>query len=191
MPVGSLEVYTGGMFAEKSTSLIRQGKRHLMAGRKVAFIKPFIDGRYGHDAVATHDGVKHYATTVSFDEFTGEVEDFTDIPRVAMSDVICIDEVQFFPKHMVTLIKKMVYTGKHVYVAGLDMDKNGIPFETVMLLMGIAEKVKKFHAVCRDCGGDAWVSVETEKKEGRVNIGNDYKPVCRSCSVNYLEGNTQ
>ncbi|MCS0827437.1 thymidine kinase [Cytobacillus firmus] len=188
MKVGHLELYVGGMFAEKSTNLIRQGKRHLMAGRNVAFIKPYIDGRYGEDVVATHDGIQHYADSVKYDDFTGSMEDFTKRKQVEMADVVCIDEVQFFPQQILKLIDKLIYSGKIVYCSGLDMDKTGKPFEVSMLLMGRAEEVHKVQAVCRDCGNDSWVTVETKKMEGRVNIGNDYKPVCRACSTKYIGG---
>ncbi|MFD9628619.1 thymidine kinase [Peribacillus muralis] len=183
---GRLEVYCGSMFAEKSTSLIRQGKRHLMGGRSVAFVKPYIDNRYGEDVVATHDGVKHFADSIKYDAFTGNMEDFTSRKHVNEAQVVCIDEVQFFPKLVIKLIEKLLYEGKTVYVAGLDMDKDGRPFETTMALMGIAEEVHKVQAVCRDCGEDAWVTIQ-EKETERIHVGNDgYKPCCRACSYKYL-----
>jgi thymidine kinase len=187
--VGRLEVYTGGMFAEKSTNLQRQGKRHLLAGRKVIFLKPKLDDRYSEDEVVTHDGQKMKALNVEFWESRGhfgldfgEVEDFTIWPEVQEADVVCIDEVQFFPNHIINMINTLIYAGKKVYVAGLDMDKTGTPFGPVPYLMATAEHVEKFQAVCSECGEDAWLSVEVNKKEGQVNVGNDYKPMCRNCA---------
>lgn len=183
MNIGSLEVHCGGMFAEKSTSLIREGKRHLLAGRKVMFIKPALDNRYSNDAVVTHDGIEHKAVNVSFDAFENRLDE-NFIFEACESDVICIDEVQFFPQRMVYLIEELIYLGKRIYVAGLDMDRFGKPFGIMPYLMAKAEKVTKHHAVCSFCGSDAWVTVGTEAlgNEDQVNVGNEYKPACRECA---------
>lgn len=186
--IGKLVVYCGGMFAEKSTSLIRQAKRHRMAGDNVIILKPEIDNRYGDDSICTHDGTKVLAKNVVFDSFTNTVDSFHLWQEVKEVSVVCIDEVQFFPQNILAKIEHLIYSGKTVYVSGLDMDKTGMPFETMMILMGRAEEVHKLQAVCRDCGVDAWVTVETVKQEGRVNIGNAYKPVCRACSTRYIGG---
>jgi thymidine kinase len=186
MKVGRLELYVGGMYASKSTALHRQGKRHLLAGRKVVYIKPNIDGRYGNDVVATHDGEKNKAISVHFSK--NHLEDITRFPEVLEADVVCIDEIQFFPTSITKLIDKLIYSGKTVYCSGLDLDKEAVPFETTMLLMAKAEKVTKLQAVCSDCGEDSWITVATVEMQGRVNIGNNYKPVCRKCSVKYIGG---
>ncbi|WP_141497610.1 thymidine kinase [Bacillus wiedmannii] len=177
-----MEVYTGGMFASKSTNLQRQGKRHTLAGREVLYIKPEIDTRYG-DGVSTHDGDTKDAIAVN------PKEDFSSHLAVLAADVVCIDEVQFFsPLTFISAVKTMLAAGKKVYCAGLDMDKHGVPFYTTIHLMGIADHVEKFHAVCSFCGEDAWVTVETKPQAERVTIGNDYKPACRTCAAEHLPG---
>lgn len=191
MNIGSLEVHCGGMFAEKSTSLIREGKRHMLAGRKVSFIKPALDDRYSSNEVVTHDGVKHEAIRIKVAEdnslyVVGKGKKFFQKvdKQLSESDVICIDEVQFFPENFIPVIERLIYTGKKVYVAGLDMDRFGKPFGIMPYLMAKAEKVTKHHAVCSFCGSDAWVTVGTEElhNENQVNVGNDYKPACRACA---------
>ena len=181
---GTLEVYVGGMYAEKSTNLIRQGKRHLYANRKVVFLKPFIDNRYKKESVCTHSGTDIEAFNVLFDYEFNYVTDFTKWLEVKDAEVICIDEIQFFPEKMIERIEKLIYEGKKIYVAGLDLDRYGKPFGIVPYLMAKAEVVKKFNAVCVECGADAWVTVGTDeiKNDNQVNVGNDYKPLCRSCA---------
>lgn len=176
---GKLTVFTGCMFARKSTELQRQGERHELAGRAVVYVKPSIDGRYGDDVVATHNGEKKPAIQVETD--SNEVLHMVGIPDVQEADVVCIDEVQFFPTAIITAIKFLVDTGRKVYVSGLDMDKDGVPFEVTMRLMAMADDVQKFHAVCTDCGDDAVFSYQTVQTDTRVTIGNDYTPLCRSC----------
>jgi thymidine kinase len=179
---GMLEVHVGGMFAEKSTNLQRQGKRHALAGKKVVFLKPAIDNRYGEDVVATHDGAKMDALKIYYAGHI--VEKFHLFPEVQEADVVCIDEVQFLPNLAVNYIDELIYSGKKVYVAGLDMDRFGEPFGIVPYLMARAEHVYKHQAVCNFCGKDAWVTIGTEelKNDEQVNVGNDYVPACRTCA---------
>lgn len=181
---GSLTVFCGGMYAEKSTALIREGKRHIIAGRNVVFLKPAIDNRYSEESVVTHDGIEHKAINVEFYTDTNFIGDFVNIQEVINSDVVCIDEVQFFPDRIAMFIDELIYQGKQVYVAGLDMDRFSQPFGVVPELMARAEQVKKFHAVCQFCGSDAWVTLGTEKlkNSNQVNVSNDYVPACRTCA---------
>lgn len=182
---GRLELDVGGMFAEKSTNLIRKGKRQIYAGKKVVFLKPLLDNRYKEDEVMTHNGTGHKAINVFIDggycDYFGKDSSH---PAIANADVICIDEIQFFPPLAVVYIEELLYSGKDVYVAGLDMDRFGKPFGIVPELMAKAEVVTKHHAVCGFCGSDAWVSVGKDSLQNgeQVNIGNEYTPACRSCA---------
>lgn len=180
---GSLTVFTGGMFAEKSTALIREGKRHLIAGRKVVFLKPAIDNRYAEDAVVTHDGTEHKAINLEFDNL---IVYFSDEARKELrnAEVVCIDEIQFFPKAITYVLNELIYSGKKVVVAGLDMDRFGKPFGIIPELMARAETVKKFHAVCGFCGNDAWVTLgkDSLNNNNQVNVSNEYTPACRTCA---------
>jgi thymidine kinase len=181
---GRLEVYCGSMFADKSTNLQRQAKRHTMAGRKVVTIKPDIDNRYSEDEMVTHDGIRIPALSIRTDARMT----FTHYKAIKAADVVLVDEVQFFTGRIIVAINAWLEEGKTVYVAGLDMDKDGLPFGTTSTLMGLAETVHKVQAVCRDCGNDAWVTIQ-EKETERIHVGNDgYKPVCRKCSYKYLGG---
>lgn len=184
---GKLELDVGGMFAEKSTNLIRKGNRKIRAGKSVVFLKPLLDNRYSNDAVVTHNGIEHKAINVFFDTFRNYIDDISPTsshPAIVNADVVCIDEVQFFPPVIVKYIEELLYAGKDVYCAGLDMDRFGVPFGQVPYLMAKAEVVTKHNAVCGFCGEDAWVSLGTAelKNKDKVNVGNDYIPACRSCA---------
>lgn len=167
------------MFAEKSTALQRHGKRYMLAGKKVVFLKPSIDNRYSEDFIVTHDGKKVEAINIQITN-----ENKVGIPLdLFEADVVCIDEVQFFPNQMITHIEKLIEQGKKVFVAGLDMDRYGKPFGIVPYLMAKADHVTKHHAVCVFCGENAWVSLEVSKdSDTQVKVGNDYKPACRQCA---------
>jgi thymidine kinase len=187
MKAGKLEMDVGGMYAEKSTNLIRKAKRKIRAGKKVVMLKPAIDDRYAVDEVVTHDGISLKAINVRIDPEHNYCDNFgngTSHPAIEGADIVCIDEVQFFPQYAVNLIEELLFQGKDVYAAGLDMDRFGKPFGIVPYLMAKAEVVTKHNAVCGFCGADAWVTIGTEdlQNDDQVNVGNDYVPACRTCA---------
>lgn len=176
---GKLIVNVGSMFSGKSSELLRQGRRYELAGKSVVYVKPALDNRYSQEEIVTHDGRKVRAISVPDSAIH-------ENPLIKEADVILIDEAQFFERDLLASINWLLYQGKDVIVSGLDMDRFGQPFSIVMAyLVCVADEVNKFHAVCVECGQDAWVSA------GRESIGNDqvinlgaeelYYPVCRTC----------
>jgi thymidine kinase len=71
------------------------------------------------------------------------------------TDVVAIDEVQFFAPEIIPIIKSLSAQGKRVVVAGLDQDFRGEPFGSMPTLMALAEKVDKLQAICVVCGEPA------------------------------------
>ena len=71
------------------------------------------------------------------------------------TDVIAIDEVQFFDENIVLVCETLADQGKRVMVAGLDMSFRGEPFGVMPELLTRAEFVTKLTAVCSVCGGPA------------------------------------
>jgi thymidine kinase len=142
---GSIEVVCGSMFSGKTEELIRRIKRANIARKRVQVFKPTIDSRYSVDAVASHDGLRSRAELVSNSE---------EIARLIQDDteVVAIDEVQFFDAGVVALCEHLAATGKRVIVAGLDQDFRGEPFGPLPALMAKAEAIDKLHAICVVCG---------------------------------------
>jgi thymidine kinase len=164
------------MFSGKSTELQRQGKRHAIAGRKVEYFKPSKDSRYSMESIETHDGNKVTAHRIE--------EAIQLVSLVGFrTNVVCIDEIQFFGKEIVPTIECFLESGIDVIVSGLDLDRFGEPFGNVPELMCKAETVVKLKAVCSECGEDAWVSVGKFKSEEQTVIGEKtlYTPMCRDC----------
>ena len=117
---GSIEVICGCMFSGKTEELIRRLRRATIAKQNVEIFKPAIDTRYDDDDVVSHNKTSIRSTPVQF---------ASDILLLAGdSDVIGIDEAQFFDDQIVDVCRKLANSGKRVIVAGLDMDANGKPF---------------------------------------------------------------
>lgn len=145
---GWIEVIVGPMYSGKSEELIRRIRRAKIAKQKVQVFKPEIDNRYSIEDVVSHCGEKEEAIPVKDSKEIVELleED---------SDVVAVDEVQFFDEDIVGILTKIANDGKRVVCAGLDMDFRGDPFGFVPSLMAIAEFVDKIQAICMCCGNPA------------------------------------
>ncbi|MBL3647748.1 thymidine kinase [Bacillus vallismortis] len=145
---GWLELICGSMFSGKSEELIRRVKRATYAKQEVRVFKPVIDNRYSEDAVVSHNGtsMKSYAISSAADIWDHISE---------RTDVIAVDEVQFFDQEIVEVLSSLADKGYRVIAAGLDMDFRGEPFGVVPDIMAIAESVTKLQAVCSVCGSPA------------------------------------
>ena len=175
---GWIEVIVGSMFSGKSEELIRRLNRARIARQKVQVFKPAIDARYSVQEIASHSGHKHDSKPVSSAaEMLAEISDDTE--------VVGIDEGQFFDMAIVDAVNSLASAGKRVIVAGLDQDYTGRPFEPMPQLLCVAEFITKTHAICVKCGSTANYSQRTVESEARVEVGasDKYEARCRRCFV--------
>jgi thymidine kinase len=101
------------------------------------------------------------------------------------TQVVGIDEGQFFDMAIVDAVNDLANKGKRVIVAGLDQDYLGRPFEPMPQLLSIAEFITKTHAICVKCGETANYSQRTSESQERVEVGatDKYEARCRKCFV--------
>jgi thymidine kinase len=134
------------------------------------------------DSVVSHDGKSIEARPIEWSkDILNLVEEDTD--------VVAIDEIQFFDDSIVTVVKILADRGKRVIFAGLDMDFRGEPFHPVPELMAIAESVTKLNAICVICGNPA--SRTQRLIDGKpaaytdpvimVGAAESYEARCRDC----------
>lgn len=211
--IGWSELIFGSMYCGKSEELIRRLKRVEFAGQKFVLFKPAIDDRYEITKVLTHEGNKAKKTIVNLlkkyhnepqlnslvrlimDNLAGSLDaipvtNASDILELVTDDiqVVGIDEVQFFNEELIYVVKKLNSNGKRVILAGLDLYASGEPFGIVKDLACISKYVDKLHAVCVDCGGDAFISYkvvnEQGNKESQVDVGSTgkYVALCEKCA---------
>lgn len=146
--MGWIEVISGSMYSGKSEELIRRIKRARIARLNVQVFKPVIDDRYSKTSVMSHNGDEAEATAVADSGVLLRSVDET-------TDVVAIDEGQFFDMGLVDVCRRLADRGKRVIVAGLDMDFRGQPFGPTPGLMAVAEYVDKLQAICIKCGNPA------------------------------------
>ena len=160
---GSIEVVCGCMFSGKTEELIRRLRRATIAKQKVEIFKPALDTRYDEEDVVSHNKTAIRSTPVQF---------ASDILLLCGdSDVVGIDEAQFFDEQIVEVCRTLANSGKRVIVAGLDMDSNGRPFGPMPYLLAIAEFVTKLHAICAISGSLASFSYRLTDSEKTVELG--------------------
>jgi thymidine kinase len=173
---GWVEVITGSMFSGKSEELIRRLRRAIIAKQRVQVFKPALDDRYTAAQVVSHSRWRLEAERV---HKAAEILEKVD-PR---TEVVGIDEAQFFDEELVTICGHMADLGKRVIVAGLDMDFRGEPFGPMPKLLSIAEEVEKVHAICARCGAPASYTQRLTQAQEQVVVGaaETYEARCRRC----------
>jgi Thymidine kinase len=182
---GWIEVIVGSMFSGKSEELIRRVRRAQIARQKVQVFKPKIDDRYSKEEIASHSGLTHFSHPVmTAAELIAQIDPETQ--------VVAIDEGQFFDMGLIEAVNKLADSGKRVIVAGLDQDYTGKPFEPMPQLLSVAEFITKTHAICVKCGSTANYSQRTIESEERVEVGasDKYEARCRKCFVPHSDAPT-
>lgn len=171
---GWIEVICGSMFSGKTEELIRRLKRAEMAQLKVDVFKPALDIRYAEEEVVSHN--QNSLTAIPVDSA------YTILLMTEESDVVGIDEAQFFDDGIVEVANQLANSGKRVVIAGLDMDFRGRPFGSMPNLMATAEYVTKVHAICMKTGNLAHYSHRKSKSEKLVELGeqDEYEALSRS-----------
>lgn len=188
MKKGSLEVICGSMFSGKTEELMRRLNRAEYARQNVLTIKHAIDNRSSYTCIVSHNGEERNAKPI------GNCNDSLDT-LLSLStddtDVIGIDEIQFFPIGTVEVISQFVAQGKRVIVSGLDMDFRGQPFGIVPILLSIADDICKLRAICMQCGEEANFSqrlidgepASFDQPTVQVGAQECYEARCRQCYV--------
>ena len=172
---GWIEIIAGCMFSGKTEELIRRLRRATIAKQRVKIFKPKIDNRYSSSDIVSHSEQSLPSILI---------EDINDVLKYSEeSNVIGIDEAQFFNNDIIKVCNKLANDGKRVIVAGLDQDYQGIPFEPMPQLLAIAEYITKTLAICVNCGNPADKTQRKILSPERVVVGASdiYEARCRKC----------
>jgi len=180
---GWIEVVCGSMFSGKSEELIRRLRRAQIARQKVQIFKPHFDTRYAQDEIVSHSEMRIPSKNVASAAELLEVVD-------ADTEVVGIDEGQFFDADLPAVCNELANRGKRVIVAGLDQDYLGKPFEPMPQLLAIAEYITKTLAICVVCGNPANHTQRLVASQDRVLLGaqGTYEARCRRCFDPTLAG---
>jgi len=173
---GWIEVIVGSMFSGKTEELIRRLRRAQIARQKVQIFKPTVDTRFGDDDIVSHSEMRIPSRAVASSRLLLDLVE-------ADTEVVGIDEGQFFDQDLPAVCDAIANRGKRVIVAGLDKDYLGKPFEPMPQLLAIAEYITKTLAICMVCGNPANHTQRLVSSGDRVLVGAQgmYEARCRVC----------
>src|SRR6187200_2529389 len=173
---GWIEVIVGSMFSGKSEELIRRLRRAQIARQNVQTFQPSVDTRHGSDQIVSHSEMRIASTTV------GSSQELLDAVE-ADTEVVGVDEGQFFDAELPAVCEQLARRGVRVIVAGLDQDYLGKPFEPMPQLLAVAEFITKTRAICMVCGNPANHTQRLVASTDRVLVGATglYEARCRVC----------
>jgi thymidine kinase len=184
--IGKLNLIIGPMFSGKSTMLLTRYRRYGIAGKRCLLVKYAGDMRYSSsdENIVTHDQVSYRATSCrQLSEIASLVHNY---------DVICIDEIQFYPDaHQ--YCDEWANAGLIVEACGLSGDFRRRPFEQISLLIPMCDDIEHVKAVCRNSGHDAPFSkrISLEQEQEVIGSTDKYLAVSRYYYLHSVGDNSQ
>jgi thymidine kinase len=174
--LGWIEAICGPMFSGKSEELMRRLRRAIIARKRVQVFKPIIDDRYSADEIVSHNDSRMKSQAL---ENAGGILPHLD----SRTEVVGIDEANFFGPDLVPVVTHLADSGKQVIVAGLDTDYMGRPFSPMPELLSLAESITKTLAICVRCGNPAKHTQRLVESSDLIVVGATgmYEARCRRC----------
>jgi len=170
-------IFTGPMFAAKTSSLILSLERFKYQKKRIELFKPVIDDRYNSDSVVTHGGVSVPARCVTLGtDILRYLADINEEPHV-----VAVDEA-FMISGVSDVLVYLYKLGFTIIVSSLDMSAAGKPFVEMEKMMPWATQVHKLTAVCTVCGRDAHFTHKKHVGGDEIEVGGSemYEPRCAS-----------
>lgn len=174
-----LKLIVGSMFSGKTTALIREIERHSVVTSDILIINHSLDSQRTHclSVIETHCGEKRDAVSLT------RLSDVLTMEQYASSEVVAIDEGQFFEDLDTFLEAELERTDKTFIVAGLNGDFRKRPFGKMLQLVPLADEIEKLSAYCTLCRDStpAHFTRRIAQTSQQVLVGRKelYIPVCR------------
>lgn len=175
-----IKVFTGPMFSGKSTALIETYTSIWNKSTCVCF-KPSKDNR---------DYSKLYSRNIKQRVDAIVIKDLSEITNHidCTTRTIFIDEIQFLTGNVKVLVDLSINKDIDVYVAGLNMTSEQVPFGLMPHVMAVADEIQLCKATCYDCNRPAQYTYCLLPKQDEVMVGNnEYIPLCKSCLHKRME----
>jgi thymidine kinase len=187
--MGYCEVIYGPMKSGKTSRLLQLYKQFKFCEVPVMVINHCMDTRYSETQLSSHDQIMIPCISSMRLKDIIDIskknifESGTHIDEFAASDVILINEAQFFEDIVSWVTIAVEKYKKSVYVCGLNSDFRRKPFGNWLDLELICDKVTQLHSWCGLCKKQqALFSHRLTHETEKIVIGSDnYISVCRKC----------
>jgi thymidine kinase len=175
--MSKLEIITGCMFSGKSTELINRIQKALILKKQIIIINHICDQRYDTNMISTHDFKKINSISLN------NLSDIFDHNDYKNSEIIFIDEAQFFNDLKDSVLKIVEFDNKWVVVCGLHSDYQRNKFGQIIDLLPYCDTFIKQTALCIKCcdGTPASFSKRIIDNDSLILVDGElsYIPVCR------------
>jgi thymidine kinase len=177
---GYLNLIIGPMFSGKSSKLIQYIRKYKTLGYNMLVIKPNIDTRYTDiDEICTHN----YEKESCFVYKTDELNKIFMSEDYAMSQIIIIEEGQFFSDLYQIAQKIIDQDNKHLIITALNGDSNRELFGDIYKLLPLCDNIEFLKALCIQCkdGTEGIFSKRIINNKEQLMVGGSdmYQAVCR------------
>lgn len=182
--VGRCCIILGPMFSGKTSEALRIIRQFRKKSIPVKVFKHSLDIRYDNGTeISSHDRDSEPCTPIL------NINDIFNDPDYASSQVIIVEEGQFFDKDIIKASRQMVnIDNKYLIIVGLSGDFAMEPIGYMNHLISFADDIKILTAYCHYCDEivDAQFTVKINGTLNQTEIGTDqYKPTCRKHYLQY------
>lgn len=174
--MGSLHIISGSMFSGKTTRLIELFYEY-NHNKQILIFNHYIDKRYNKEA---------FITTHNLEKITcNQIEHLDQIklhPDYEHTNIIMIDEVQFFTDVKDIVLKMVEIDNKHVIIAGLLTDTDRNVFGSMIDLIPYADIHEQKYSKCYFCDTKKGIfTLRKTQSNSVVDVGasDKYISVCR------------
>ncbi len=177
---GYLELILGPMFSGKTSKLLQLYKQYIFCNISVVVINYAEDKRYHDTMLSTHD--KLMIPCYNSLELTSILQS----PDLMKNSVFLINEGQFFPDLLQSVIDLVEIHHKTVYVCGLDGDFKREKFGLLLDLIPYCDEITKltsFCNICKDGVKGIFTHRLSNEKEQKIIGTDNYIPLCRKCFI--------
>ncbi len=179
---GTIKLILGCMFSGKTTELQREFREWSSINKKPLCINYIDDNRYGDIFTNMYNHNEIGVECI-------KVKNLCDVDNelIVNTEIILINEGQFFGDLVEYCQKWCEKYGKNIIVCGLDGDYLRKPFGKILDLLPLSDSVVKLTAYCKRCSNGTkgiFTHRKTTETEQVVIGASNYEALCRNC---YLE----
>jgi len=179
---GYIEIIIGSMFSGKTSSLVNIYEKTKYCNIKTMVINHAFDTRYSETKLSTHD--KKMIPCIFIKNLYDVNNNSSYKKKLDESEVILINEGQFFDDLYDWVKDTCEKMNKQIYVCGLDGDFKREKFGKMLDLIPICDKVTKLQAYCSHCknGTKGIFTHRLSNETEQCSIGvENYESLCRKC----------
>lgn len=182
---GKIQLIIGPMFARKTSTMIGEIERAMIAKKTCLIIKHTVDTRYDHLthnlAIVTHNGKIFDECPITTANCLADIDE----ELINGSNSIAISEGQFYTD-LVKYANKWASMGKHIIIEGLSGDYKQELFEPIAKIIPYADEILHLKAICMrclSCEAAFTIRISADTEQIKVGSADIYQAVCRECGL--------